>query len=270
MSYTKPIDTRESSAIMPVHLLSWSGEVSMARPSYRDKIRGITHMRVREVLDYDPLTGIFRWKAKTAKWTKIGVVAGEKPAKNGHRYVSLDKADILAGRLAWFWVHGEWPNGYIRYRNGDRLDIRLANLSDTAYSLPNSGFDHNTPEGRKEYQRVLRETDPARFRSFELKRRFGIGLAEYDVMFAKQGGVCAICKQTEIASRGGKDLWLAVDHSHTTGKVRGLLCSNCNRGIGCFGDDESRLTGAIAYLRQHAADDASDDNVVPFKKEDTA
>lgn len=63
----------------------------------------------------------------------------------------------------------------------------------------------------------------------------------YKVVLTEQAGVCAICKRPDTRA-------LAVDHSHQTGKVRGLLCGNCNRGLGMFADDPARLAGAISYL----------------------
>jgi len=73
-------------------------------------------------------------------------------------------------------------------------------------------------------------------------------LAEYDQLFAAQGGVCAICKRPPTRGRNTLD----VDHCHDTGRVRGLLCSHCNRCIGLMANDPSRLRGAADYLGTHA------------------
>jgi hypothetical protein len=83
-------------------------------------------------------------------------------------------------------------------------------------------------------------------RSF-LKHRYGITTDEYDSMVIAQGGVCAICKNNTAGGRGTGSR-LAVDHNHTTGVVRGLLCSMCNQGIGMFKDDPTLLSKAIEYL----------------------
>jgi hypothetical protein len=58
-------------------------------------------------------------------------------------------------------------------------------------------------------------------------------------MILQQRGVCAICRTRKA---------LHVDHDHATGRVRGILCFNCNRGIGKFGDDPALLRNAIAYI----------------------
>lgn len=83
-----------------------------------------------------------------------------------------------------------------------------------------------------------------------LKTRYGITLAEFEAMFVSQGGKCACCGDVvgDLDSRGRRKLY--VDHCHTTGVVRGLLCANCNSGIGQFKDSTERLRGAIAYLER--------------------
>ena len=86
--------------------------------------------------------------------------------------------------------------------------------------------------------------DAKRRRNNHLKINYGIDESVYRKMYAAQHGVCAICKQPE--SIEGRRL--CVDHSHTTGDVRGLLCSNCNRGIGLLKDSPELLRNAFHYL----------------------
>lgn len=90
-----------------------------------------------------------------------------------------------------------------------------------------------------------REIDRARYRRRHLADKYGITEHEYDDLLARQGGGCAICK-AEVAQADGRRL--AVDHCHETGQVRGLLCGNCNRAIGLFGDDPAVLRSAAKYL----------------------
>lgn len=93
--------------------------------------------------------------------------------------------------------------------------------------------------------RRQRAANPARFRELELKRAFGISLADYEGLCATQGGVCAICKRPERDTLGRR---LAVDHDHDTGAIRGLLCRNCNTGLGMLGDSVDRIVAAANYL----------------------
>lgn len=79
-------------------------------------------------------------------------------------------------------------------------------------------------------------------------RTYGITLEQYNIMLAKQNNVCAICKKECTSGRK-----LAVDHCHTTNHVRGLLCINCNRGLGYFKDSSSLLLDAQNYLEKKYA-----------------
>lgn len=81
--------------------------------------------------------------------------------------------------------------------------------------------------------------------SIRLKCLYGITADEYDELSALQGHVCWVCGKKETT----KDGYLHVDHCHKTGKVRGLLCGLCNRGIGALGDSIELLEKAIEYLK---------------------
>ena len=77
-----------------------------------------------------------------------------------------------------------------------------------------------------------------------INRQYGISLDDYNKMLESQNYKCAICSnEDEVEGRK-----LAIDHCHTTGKVRGLLCGKCNRGLGLFYDNVQLLQNAISYL----------------------
>jgi len=76
----------------------------------------------------------------------------------------------------------------------------------------------------------------------EFRKKFGIGLHQYQTMLKEQNGVCYICEKEDFRN-------LAVDHCHTTGKVRRLLCTNCNTALGKFNDNVDLLSKAIEYLK---------------------
>ena len=79
-----------------------------------------------------------------------------------------------------------------------------------------------------------------------LKQKFGINYDQYQMILQEQNGVCAICDESEpVVNRS-----LSVDHDHETGKIRGLLCSNCNPGIGKFKEKIELLKKAVAYLER--------------------
>lgn len=84
--------------------------------------------------------------------------------------------------------------------------------------------------------------------------KFELSAEQYRAMLETQNHLCAICNQPEKGlSKNGRIKALAVDHNHETGQVRGLLCANCNKGIGNLGDSPDTLISAAAYLMQYAA-----------------
>jgi len=80
-----------------------------------------------------------------------------------------------------------------------------------------------------------------------LKRMYGITQTDYEVMIAEQNNKCAICNTTEPGGRHNSG-YFVVDHCHTTGKVRKLLCHNCNTALGLVGDNVDTLHKMINYL----------------------
>ena len=81
-------------------------------------------------------------------------------------------------------------------------------------------------------------------------RTYGISLNEFMDMHTEQDARCAICDDIGFKIEQNAKALLAVDHCHTTGRVRGLLCHNCNRALGLFQDSVANLEAAIAYLRR--------------------
>ena len=84
-------------------------------------------------------------------------------------------------------------------------------------------------------------------RKNNLKRMFGMSIEEYDKKLGDQGGGCKLCGLECISGKR-----LAVDHDHKTGKIRDLLCNNCNAGLGKFQDNPELLIKAADYLRKHS------------------
>lgn len=139
---------------------------------------------------------------------------------------------------------GERPSESHKLR---RYDIKKPFGPDNFFWLQCDAAEETMTERQKKawYQKQWREKNPEKSKAITLKKQFGIGFEQYTDMALSQGGGCAIC--------GGKDEHraLAVDHCHETNKVRGLLCSFCNRGIGLFRDLPDRMEAAAAYVRKH-------------------
>ena len=109
-----------------------------------------------------------------------------------------------------------------------------ANNPEAAHKIANKAYHNN-----KHKQSNINNQRDAQY-----KYKYGISIEEYDSMYIKQGGRCAICgkHQSEVKHR------LCVDHSHKTNNIRGLLCKRCNTGLGMFSDKQNILTNAIRYL----------------------
>lgn len=96
------------------------------------------------------------------------------------------------------------------------------------------------------YARSNQDKIQPKLAGYALKRRYGIGIEEYEQILISQNYSCAICGTTE--DKSGRNF--AVDHNHTTKQIRGLLCSNCNTSLGGFQDNTELLQKAINYLER--------------------
>jgi hypothetical protein len=107
---------------------------------------------------------------------------------------------------------------------------------------PHAGWDRNSSasDGLSTRCKACRAIEG---REGHLKRQYGITVAERDAMIESQMRICSICLTHPAVH---------VDHCHETGRVRGVLCFNCNSGIGKLGDDPDTLRRAIAYLEGNA------------------
>jgi hypothetical protein len=94
---------------------------------------------------------------------------------------------------------------------------------------------------------IWKKEHPFAYRSRQLKRKYGITIEGYNLILKEQNFSCAICKSGKPGGMGS----FPVDHDHKTGKIRGLLCNQCNFGLGAFKDNEDILLKAINYLRKN-------------------
>lgn len=109
------------------------------------------------------------------------------------------------------------------------------------------GEDERTYQARA--QRVYRAVRQEAFKEYDLKKLYGLSFKKFEAFLKEQDGKCAICGDAERMSIRGAVVRLAVDHCHGTKRVRGLLCSQCNRGLGLFRDKPELLEKAAEYIR---------------------
>lgn len=100
---------------------------------------------------------------------------------------------------------------------------------------------NETPEQRERRRKMVRENW---FRS-----KYNISVADYDLMFAAQNGLCASCNLPPGGAKNNSVLH--VDHDHETGTVRALLCGDCNRAFGIMNEDPDRIWQLLLYARRH-------------------
>ena len=120
------------------------------------------------------------------------------------------------------------PDGYMIYCRDCQRKINKRNRS-----AP--GFNEKRRPTRKQYK--------DRDRNWRLKTMYGITLEDFNLMFNLQNKVCKLCGSDKSDKNN-----FVVDHCHKTGKIRGILCSYCNRALGMFKDDPEILTKAIRYI----------------------
>jgi len=118
--------------------------------------------------------------------------------------------------------------------NKDRIISRIKETSKT--------------EEFKEKRKVFNKGRKEKNREVYYKKRYGITLMQYNQLLTIQNNTCAICKIAETEIKHGRNTYLAVDHCHISGKVRGLLCYKCNSLLGFVNDKIETLKNAIKYL----------------------
>jgi hypothetical protein len=131
---------------------------------------------------------------------------------------------------------------YISKRNKQWADANPEKVRQAKRKWSEAHPDHN----RERYER-RKAADPSFMRGPWLKKHYGLSITQYEEMLTAQSGRCGLCGGTDWGRKGP-----CVDHDHATGKVRALLCVNCNLGLGHFQDNPERLASAIDYVRRHS------------------
>lgn len=179
-----------------------------------------------------------------------------RPCRNGHgtlRYINGRGCVVCAREQC---QKTQKSKGYYaearRQRYAENPDHRRRRQEENRRTRQKPGYNEKRRErynSSPEHAAVLakraayNKTEAARLRTrkYFLKKNYGLTPQCIDRMMIEQGGACKICKRT--------DQKLVVDHCHSTGKVRGLLCKPCNIGIGALYESEEIFMAAVLYLR---------------------
>jgi hypothetical protein len=145
-----------------------------------------------------------------------------------------------------------WCNGgvilnkYMRTCNRCNQTKPLASGFRLSRKTPNGGkpsYQHTCKECLKEeYANDTKSKERAKWR--HIKSKFKLSQTQWEDLFNRQHGKCAICNE-------GINLSAHLDHCHTTNSIRGILCGPCNKGLGYFRDDVKRLESAAQYLLKY-------------------
>lgn len=137
---------------------------------------------------------------------------------------------------------------YKNRRHKDGLAYYCKGCSDASteqYRLDNPEKLH--ADYRRHNERRKRDHTPEKCRADHLRHKFGMSSSDYQKLLDRQGGGCAICGRTESDATKPN---LSVDHNHSTGKIRGLLCGKCNTALGKFQDSPELLRKAAEYVER--------------------
>jgi hypothetical protein len=105
----------------------------MSKSNLRIDAKPLTAERARELLAYNPETGLITWKFRTSNKINVGDIAGWL-GKNGYFYLSIDDHKYLTHRIAWLIYYGAWPKGHLDHRNHKPTDNRITNLREATRS----------------------------------------------------------------------------------------------------------------------------------------
>ena len=168
----------------------------------------------------------------------VGEAPPELPCARCNKTKPVDEFPVRIARgKPRYWSYCiECQSGYAR-------DFRAKNVTEFRRKA-NAYYQANAVHKRELARQWRSRTGHDRKQS--LKSLYGLSLDEYQALLDAQGGVCAVCKNPPR----GKRKFLAVDHDHDTGKIRGLLCITCNVGLGALRDSADLLRAALSYLER--------------------
>jgi hypothetical protein len=185
----------------------------MAAESSMDKIL-LTQKRLKELLSYDEDTGLFTWSRNVSSTGRSGGVAGCVDKTTGYRRVRLHKRLYHAHRLAWLYVHGEWPPYEVDHINGNRSDNRMANLrcATRVQNMHNNGRRIDNKSGFKGVcWYPSRNKWLAKIQTYGRAKNLGYYDNKDDAIAAYKAAAAEL--HGPFANLGGRDGWRDANHN---------------------------------------------------------
>jgi hypothetical protein len=166
------------------------------------------------------------------RWRRADPVQSARDQAARGRYKNSEKGKVAVqrGRVTYYQIH----------KDTERARHRAYNVTHKEYLNRKS----------LEWTRANPQRKRAINRKSTLKTRYGITEVQLEALGQSQGWTCGICSGSLLDLDGIGRKKLSVDHCHQTGRIRGLLCSQCNRGLGHFQDRPDLLERALAYLKE--------------------
>jgi hypothetical protein len=152
------------------------------------------------------------------------------------------RAKAAAYQRAYRVTHSTTPEG--RAKQAARNAKHRATYA-TELKVKKAAYYVANRERVKERVRSWRAANPRKVKANNLRQSYGLTLEEFDLLMEIQNGLCGICKTLLLPTKSGTH----VDHDHATGRIRGLLCGSCNKGLGNFRDSSAFLLAAASYLK---------------------
>jgi len=160
-------------------------------------------------------------------------------------YYEANKEKVKASNKAYREANKEKAIAYAKaYYEANKEKVTVSNK---AYREANK---EKSIAYAKAYRKANKEKLSSNNKKYYLKVKYGITLKEKNFILKKQNNKCKICKITIHKNKKLKNNTACIDHCHTTNKLRGILCSMCNKGLGHFKDNTEILTNAIDYLKE--------------------
>lgn len=162
--------------------------------------------------------------------------------ENSKKYYTSNRQKLIDNALKWKKENRDRVNELARkdYKNNPEKYKKWREN----YLYPNS-------EKRKEWRKKYYESKRYEIGTREVCRNHGVEVKTYNEMMEAQQGKCALCGKAETRKMRGRVMRLCIDHNHETGKIRALLCHDCNSGLGKFYDSPDLLTMAAIYLMEN-------------------